>query len=490
MATLKQRLHRKNGSSYDVVHLETESNVVMRPSGNTVETDLTNYLPKVQDSDDVPEGLTTGQIVIGASKGYYCTGDGEVREFGKGGGGVPVYGKDFTYTGEYLLIDDNDGNWRIKFLTSGTFIPLTDMTIDVFLVGGGGGRGNHNTTSAEWTASKPGCGGGGYTTTSKLIVLTPNTEYPIVIGEGGVTSENNTKQTDGGNSTAFNQEALGGKYAKYLKDGGYHRFYGGNGGSGGAPDSKSGGIDGANAETQTSTNRQYSYYDGIGQGTTTREFGESDGTLYASGGGTNITKVETNSGNGSSKSYVAANGIVVIRNHKPTSNLIPLSGNLTVGNTVTFDDKEWVVVHNDGNLWYLALSKIPENCRIISPGSNSNEKYVGSTIEAKVTEWETANLSALALQFCEDVTVENATHKVFLPTYTQVKTTFSHYAAAEANRICTVYVNNTDTAWDWWLSTPAGTYYWYEVTKVGKLNQYSNTGSAAIRPHICIRYDA
>ena len=71
-----------------------------------------------------------------------------------------------------------------------------------------------------------------------------------------------------------------------------------------------------------------------------------------------------------------------------------------------------------------------------------------------------------------------------------MKTTFSHYAAAEANRICTVYVNNTDTAWDWWLSTPAGTYYWYQVTNVGKLNQYSNTGSAAIRPHICIRYDA
>ena len=60
MATLKQRLHRKNGTAYDIVHLETESNVVMRPSGNTVETDLTNYLPKVQDSDDVPEGLKPG----------------------------------------------------------------------------------------------------------------------------------------------------------------------------------------------------------------------------------------------------------------------------------------------------------------------------------------------------------------------------------------------------------------------------------------------
>ena len=81
MATLKQRLHRKNGSSYDVVHLETESNVVMRPSGNTVETDLTNYLPKVQDSDDVPEGLNPGQMSTGPSKVFICTTDGTIRTF-------------------------------------------------------------------------------------------------------------------------------------------------------------------------------------------------------------------------------------------------------------------------------------------------------------------------------------------------------------------------------------------------------------------------
>ena len=58
MATLKQRLHRKNSSgTYDTVHLETSSSLVVRPSGNTVEADLAAYLPKVQDSDTVPESL-------------------------------------------------------------------------------------------------------------------------------------------------------------------------------------------------------------------------------------------------------------------------------------------------------------------------------------------------------------------------------------------------------------------------------------------------
>lgn len=61
MATLKQRLHRKNSSgSYDTVHLETSSSMVLRPNGNTVEDDLANYLPEVQDSDNVPESLKSG----------------------------------------------------------------------------------------------------------------------------------------------------------------------------------------------------------------------------------------------------------------------------------------------------------------------------------------------------------------------------------------------------------------------------------------------
>lgn len=58
----------------------------------------------------------------------------------------------FTYTGDYEIVDDNDnpittssGNWKIRFLTSGT-LKITDLRgaengIDVFLAGGGGGGG-------------------------------------------------------------------------------------------------------------------------------------------------------------------------------------------------------------------------------------------------------------------------------------------------------------------------------------------------------------
>lgn len=61
MATLKQRLHRKNASgTYDTVHFESTSDLILRPSGRTVEQDLADYLPEVQNNDNVPESLPFG----------------------------------------------------------------------------------------------------------------------------------------------------------------------------------------------------------------------------------------------------------------------------------------------------------------------------------------------------------------------------------------------------------------------------------------------
>lgn len=58
MATLKQRLHRKNAAgTFDTVHLESSSDLILRPSGRTVEQDLADYLPQVQNNDNVPQTL-------------------------------------------------------------------------------------------------------------------------------------------------------------------------------------------------------------------------------------------------------------------------------------------------------------------------------------------------------------------------------------------------------------------------------------------------
>ena len=81
---------------------------------------------------------------------------------GGGGGGVPQY----EYTGQSTFIDDGSGNWRLKFLTSGTLTLKNKITVDVFLVGGGGSGGK------TYTGQRGvGGGGGGYTNTTKKLTM-------------------------------------------------------------------------------------------------------------------------------------------------------------------------------------------------------------------------------------------------------------------------------------------------------------------------------
>ena len=228
------------------------------------------------------------------------------------GGSTGIPG--FTYTGLYSTVDDGDGNWRIKFLSSGVLTLDESVSVDVFLVGGGasgspGGGSGYN----------GGGGGAGYTTTQKGVTLVAGTEYEIQIGSGGEASSTyGSPGYDGGATIAFTLAAGGGSTGStYL--------YGGNGGSGGAggrSDSASGGEDGANGGGS-------SPYAGTGQGTTTREFGEESGTLYATGGDSgkasgSVAAGAANTGDGGDGSLQSGNngvasgaggsGIVVIRN--------------------------------------------------------------------------------------------------------------------------------------------------------------------------------
>lgn len=171
----------------------------------------------------------------------------------------------FTYTGTYTLLDDGDGNWRIKFLTSGTLVMQKSVTIDVFLVGGGGGGGN----SVSYNSA--GGGGGGYTNTHAGIVLTGGTSYSVVVGAGGGSASS-------GGTTWFAYSNL--YYAAGGNGGGYPGGSGGNGGGGGGGQTGGPGNGGTNGANGTS-----GYYSGgSGQGTSTREFGEASGDLYAGGG--------------------------------------------------------------------------------------------------------------------------------------------------------------------------------------------------------------
>lgn len=234
---------------------------------------------------EVPEGTTNAGLADLITN----------AEFG-GSSSIP----EFTYTGTYVLLEDGDDNWRIKFLTSGTLTFTKDVgTIDVFLCGGGaGGRTN------SYNYSDPG-GGGGYTTTG-LQAITPikGTEYSIVVGAGGAAN------TNGGSSTAFGLTANGGKAGSSLAEthrggGDYDMAAGGAGGSGGggasahghglysssATKGANGGIDGANGSSgaydyYNDTDITYNWFGGSGgegQKKTTREFGATVTNAYIVG---------------------------------------------------------------------------------------------------------------------------------------------------------------------------------------------------------------
>lgn len=189
--------------------------------------------------------------------------------------GIP----DFSYTGTYAIVDDGDGNKRVKFFTSGTLIMSRTCVVDAFYVGGGAGGGGGY-------IYQTGGGGGGYTATHHTITLTANVEYPIVIGAGG----SGTKTTVGGNggeTSAFGFSISGGAGVNGGSGGGSsgrssvaaHNAQGGAGGSDGGNGAMSYNYVGGTGGTSEL------HYNGVGQGTTTREFGEPDGELYSGGGG-------------------------------------------------------------------------------------------------------------------------------------------------------------------------------------------------------------
>lgn len=202
----------------------------------------------------------------------------------------------FTYTGTYTVVDDGDDGWRIKFLTSGTFkIKRSSANIDVFLVGGGA-SGSYLYYPDERAYLQGGGGaGGGYTLTEKNINISNNGSYIVIVGSGGQPvggGQSSIIGNNGGNTSAFGYTANGGSwdYIKSLDEG--VDYYAGLPGSGGSSGGLHGYVNGdyvqVNAENGLSNGDSSSYpfhYIGQGQGTTTKEFGEESGILYAGGGG-------------------------------------------------------------------------------------------------------------------------------------------------------------------------------------------------------------
>lgn len=77
MAIFRQRLHHLGGAGYDVIHFETSSDIVLRPTGENVEkalTDLESIAPRCASS--IPESMKPGSVVIIGKDVYVGAEDG------------------------------------------------------------------------------------------------------------------------------------------------------------------------------------------------------------------------------------------------------------------------------------------------------------------------------------------------------------------------------------------------------------------------------
>lgn len=208
-----------------------------------------------------------------------------MRSGGAGKVSMPI----FTGTGK-LVYETADRGWY-ECYTSGNFSFDTGTSykvptfVDMFLVGAGGAGGSITNNGL------PCCGGGGgYTKTFKKStaawkdgpeITYSGSAFTITIGAGIVNSSGGTTSVIA-NGTTYS--AAGGQPGNGNTNGGA----GGSGGGGahgtyGSGTVGAGGSDGSNGGA--GGNPAGSIPGGIGQGHTTKAFGEPDRPLYAGGGG-------------------------------------------------------------------------------------------------------------------------------------------------------------------------------------------------------------
>ena len=259
------------------------------------------------------KGPFSGVIIVGKT-GSYPTSISDGKRWYKGSGnnsapsgsssatvsgftgGTTYYFRAFSYS-----IKDGD-EWIHKtsytataattkgmqvFTESGVFtVPASVRSIDIFCVGGGGAGGDdYRDTDSAGTG---GGGGGGYTATKKAYSVTPGQTFAVTIGAGGTVVTGNTGNTGGTTSFGSVLSAEGGKGGEENRSGSADGGAGGSGGGGAAGTGSyavygKGGSDGSDGYGTAKIGT--GFYGGTGQGTTTRAFGEADGTLYAGGGG-------------------------------------------------------------------------------------------------------------------------------------------------------------------------------------------------------------
>ena len=153
------------------------------------------------------------------------------------------------------------------------------------------------------------------------------------------------------------------------------------------------------------------------------------------------------------------------------------TGNPTVGSTISFKGKNWIVAHKSGNNIYVSDSVIES---LTAFGNNT--VYAGSTLASVASTFQNSlGLTSVEQNLIPNTTVNGVTAKVFVASYEQMNGGWSYFNSNQ-RRICNY---NGNAQWYWTSSPYSSSSVWY-VSTDGSLYNDGPDGTGGFRPSVCL----
>ncbi len=455
MATLKERLHRKNAQgTYDVVHLETASSLVLRPGGRTVEQDLTDYLPEIQATESLPKTLKGGKLLVCKDRVYIGSSDN-----------VPM---------EVVTMAH-----QLEISTIGNIAKLGGMTMEEIL----DRQAMQNSMSNGENASKY-----GYMVKFVDANDEPLVNFPVYrVNNGTVDSSLAGYTNKSGTLTLMLENTMDAYF--WCADEANHKYAYGRVISG------MGQIASETLKADKKFELKFTTAAGAAIANTAvyKDFGNNTAAfntdangyvkladfLQAAGNKVSSSLTLTIFHSGTTKYGKAAvslnleNGLT--KTVTANSVLGAAMGITAAGGTVKFNGETWRVAHVANNIAYLAREDLVSETQF-----GSNTTYAGSTLASVAKTYEN-NLPAQWKNGLNNTTVNGVTAKVFAPSKEQMDGGWSYFNS-NANRICKL----NGTAKNYWTSSPSSSSYVWAVTTSGAPDYYDPSYTFGFRPCVAV----
>lgn len=153
------------------------------------------------------------------------------------------------------------------------------------------------------------------------------------------------------------------------------------------------------------------------------------------------------------------------------------TGNPTVGSTITFKGKSWIVAHKNGNNIYVSDSVIESMTTF-----GNNNTYSGSTLASVASTFQNSlSLTSNEQALIPNTSVNGVSSKIFVASYEQMNGGWSYFNSV-TRRVC----KYNGSAQDYWTSSPYGGGNVWGVNTNGSLGNFSPGTSRGFRPSVCL----